>query len=133
MKHAFLKAMTLVLAGIALAPAAEAQTQSTQDDDVQQENVIRQNYLGDVQKSVSGYFNTMNIKKDQAKEGLTVPWVSMTQQKGWLGVSPPPVSSGFAVATGKTGANGCPVFKVVAFSLGLGTTNRTDATLAICP
>ncbi len=91
-------------------------------------------YLPDVQSSVTGYFNTLNIRSDQMKKGLTIPWVSTNTKTNWTGNPIYLSTHGFAVATGTTSAtNKCPEFKVVAFSSPGKLTHRTEAVYGICP
>ena len=132
MKHKFLKSMALVLAFSGFAPMAQAETQAEVDARAAQENISK-NYIGDVQKSVSAYFNTLNIKSSQVKEGLTIPWVNTAVHDGWFGYKATPAVNGFAVASGKTGANGCPIFKVIAFDHDIRDTQRVEANFTICP
>jgi hypothetical protein len=104
-------------------------------------------YMPSMQSAVSGYFNTLGIKKDQAKEGLVIPWVvidasPLPVDKSWLGTTADATAvgrvHGYLVATGKQSA-GCPVFKA------FGSDERTASSLtgvwslnlpkpvAICP
>lgn len=91
-------------------------------------------YLPDVQRSISGYFNTLNIRADQVKEGLTIPWVSTNKETNWAGYPSYAFTHGFSVATGKISpVNKCPEFKVIALNHVVKDTSRVELNFGICP
>ena len=63
----------------------------------------------DIQQSVTGYFNTLNIDKSQVKQGLTIPFVTREPLDYSMGSA---VAYGWAVANSRTAANNCPEFEV---------------------
>jgi hypothetical protein len=85
---------------------------------------ITTNYSQDMQTTLTAYFNTHKLKKEDIQPGFTVPWVSSKQSYE---------GHGFMVATGETSPKGCPVWKVSKFDHEGDFTSRYNATLAMCP
>lgn len=81
----------------------------------------------DIETSLKAYTATHGLAKEDIREGLVIPW---TLQKA---ESPYSLRHGFLVATGKTGGEGCPVFKVVTYSGRGNAQHRYDVNMAICP
>ena len=93
-----------------------------------------------VQASISGFFNTLNVKKEQTKQGLTIDWTSSTSQQLGPGINVwvPAYDFGHAVATGKFNAQGCPEFDVSVMKrlgnqLHATPARKLSLTRAICP
>jgi hypothetical protein len=85
---------------------------------------VRTEFTADIQQTLTAYFNTLGLKKEDIKRGFTVPWVA--SQDGSR-------HHGFVTATGETSAKGCPVWKVSSFEHYGDIHSRSDATQAFCP
>lgn len=85
---------------------------------------VKTSYSGDMQKTLTAYFNTHKLKKEDIQPGLTVPWVTSQEAYEY---------HGFMVATGETSPKGCPVWKVSQFDHEGDFTSRNNAKLAMCP
>ena len=134
MKNTLRSLLALTLSAACLASPSQAQASPESEQRARQEQeTIQTRYLPDAQKAISAYFNTLGLKPEQIKEGLTIPWVSMTPRKGWFNREFVHTANGFAVATGKTASNGCPEFQIVAFNNNTRETYRSDAKFGICP
>ncbi|TAL27710.1 MAG: hypothetical protein EPN97_16580 [Alphaproteobacteria bacterium] len=138
MKNTLRSLLALTLSAACLASPAQAQAQASPESDqrLRDQEVIQTNYLKDAHKAISGYFNTLGLKREQVKEGLTIPWVATTMRHTWINGDFMPVTHGFALATDKTASNGCPVFKIIAFDSGFSGgkyTSRYEANFGICP
>lgn len=85
---------------------------------------VKAEFTVDMQQSLTAYFNTHGLKKEDIKPGFTVPWVASKEGAE---------DHGFLVATGETSPKGCPVWKVSSFEHYGKYSSRSDAKQAICP
>lgn len=141
LKKAFAACALSMLIPVSASAMCWTEKECAEDYKTQTAAIVDSNFAN-VQRSVSGFFNTLSLKKENTKAGLTILWTSShsvpTHQSGGSTQLQRAFDHGYAVATGKFSSQGCPEFEVTVFQKSSGThgdriAKRGDVLRAICP